>query len=99
MQTYFGKINIHQYPDIDFDECFFHNGNYYWYKLEIEDDQFKVYDTCDRMVPFDFESADEFATMGFVVSKYYGAQREATELFDKRMDQLQQVLDFWETNE
>ena len=99
METYFGKVNLEEFANVDPMECFMHNGLYYWYKLVVEDDEFKLMDTCNRMIPFNHECANEFATMGFIVSKYYDAQREAAALIEKRMDQLQQLVQFWETNE
>lgn len=99
VETYFGKINLEEFADVDPMECFKHNGLYYWYKLIVEDDEFKLLDTCGRMVPFHMDVANEFATMGFIVGKYYDAQREAAALVEKRMDQLQQLVKFWEANE
>ena len=39
-------------------------GREYYYKLEVSDEgngegTFKIYDTCDRYLPFDFESLDD----------------------------------------
>lgn len=53
---YFGRAN----PEIeDIDELFEHDGNHYYFKLEMQEDQFVLYDTCNRYVPMEYDAAVE----------------------------------------
>lgn len=53
MNIYFAQAR----DDEPIEDLFEYKGKYYYYKLEIQDDQFVIWDTCNRHVPFDFESA------------------------------------------
>lgn len=47
--------------DTDESDVFEHKGKKYYYKLVLEPDQFVIYDTCNRSIPFDYESAHGLA--------------------------------------
>ena len=47
--------------DTDDNDLFVHNGKKFYYKLVMEPDQFVIYDTCNRSIPFDYESAHGLA--------------------------------------
>ncbi len=98
METYFGKATEEDLEISGTAEFFEKDGNYYYYKLVCNDEGFVIEDTCGRYLPLDKDCANEFATMGFVVSKYFDAHKEAESLLSKRLDQLQQLVDFWERN-
>jgi hypothetical protein len=56
VNIYFGKADP-EHESIE--ELFEHNGNYYYFKLEMHDEQFVLRDTCNRYVPFEYEAAVE----------------------------------------
>lgn len=98
MQFYFGKANTDEFGEEDLAECFKHGSNYYFYRLEANEDGFVLHDTCGRYVPLDPDSVDEFATAGFVAKQFFSAHNEANDLLTKRLDQLNQLVEFWEKN-
>lgn len=98
MQFYFRKVNTRGFSEEDLAECFKHADNYYFYMIEANEDGFVLHDTCGRYVPLDKEVFADFATMGFLLTKYYSAHLEAEELLNRRLDQLQQLAEFWEKN-
>lgn len=53
MNIYFGKAG----PDDSVEDLFQFEGGHYYYRLELQPDQFVIYDTCDRSIPFDYDSA------------------------------------------
>lgn len=62
----------------DDEDLFHHNGRAYYYKLVLEDDQFVIYDTCNRSIPFDYQSAHGLAQ----AVKYVDHCTRATTLAD-----------------
>ena len=97
MEFYFGKVDAQDLEYVD-DSYFKHGDNYYYYKLETNDEGFVLKDTCDRYVPMHKEVFSDLATIAFLLTKYYTAHIEAEQLLNKRLDQLQQLAEFWENN-
>ena len=52
MNIYFSKAG----PDESVEDLFEFEGSHYYYKLELQQDQFVIRDTCDRYVPFGYDS-------------------------------------------
>lgn len=52
MNIYFGKVGKNESTE----DLFEHEGEYYYYKIVLENDQFVIEDTCNRRVPFEYSS-------------------------------------------
>jgi hypothetical protein len=99
MEFYFGAVDLEVFDSVDPLELFEHNNKYYWYKLELNEEGFNLLDTCGRMVPFDRDAANSFVSAAAIVQRYFGAFEESQNMLDRRMDQLNQLLEFWQNNE
>lgn len=53
MNIYFGKAE----KDESTQDLFEHEGEYFYYKISLEQDQFVIHDTCNRYVPLDYTAA------------------------------------------
>lgn len=95
MTFYFGKVDLEEYYNVETHTLFQNNGNYYWYMAETDDDGFKIYDTCDRMMPFDFDSGPALGTVLFAINTVEGARRKAEEEVMKKMREVSAVVEFY----
>jgi hypothetical protein len=73
------------------------NGKHFYYKIVVDEDMFYIYDTCGRMMPVDREFVDNFGTAMYGVSGVYTAANEAEELFNKRIREVEALVEFWST--
>ena len=80
----------------ELDGLFEADGKYYYYMVEVLVDDFRITDSCGRMVPFDKTSLKEFNLAVFGVTQTYAALDAANNLYDKKIAELNQVLDFYE---
>lgn len=58
MRVYFGRVTD---PNL-IEDSFQHNGSYFEYFLELGEEDVKLVDTCDRMVPIFIGHWSEFVT-------------------------------------
>lgn len=71
------------------------NNNHFYYKIVVDEEMFYIYDTCGRMMPVDREFVQGFGNAMFGVSGVYSAADEAEQLFNKRIRELEAVVDYW----
>lgn len=92
-EFYFGEAN----PDetYELDGLFQEDGKYYYFKMVVEDDMFAIHDTCNRMMPFDRTQTNAMNLAMFGVSRFYSAIADADKLFESRMHETQQLMQFW----
>lgn len=77
MQIFFGKIDTSEFTDVD--NYFYHDGEHYWYKLLIEEDEICIYDTCGRHMPVGSEQVHELYTVMWAVNSYFYKLEDAKE--------------------
>jgi len=95
VKFYFSKaISAEAHTDM-----FEHEGNHYYYMVEILDESFTIMDTCGRFMPFDYTSAKDFGLAAFVVEKVYADEAEISAFIDKKSDQLKQLVQFFSKND
>ena len=86
-------------PTTDFTtETFEEDGKHYLYSLEITEEGIVISDTCNRTMPFDKADMKELGTAIFAANTVFTAEAEAEALFAKRLNELDQLLNFWEKN-
>ena len=85
MHIYFGKVEQEYTEDT---ELFEYRGNKYYYKLEMQDDQFVLHDTCGRSIPFDLESAKDLYRVVKYVYEVEATQRNAREWVSQSLSKL-----------
>jgi hypothetical protein len=97
-QFYFGPVTPENSEDL---ENYFQdkNGNSFYYKIVVEEDMFYIYDTCSRMIPIDREFVQSFGTAMFGVEGVYSAASEAEQLFNKRIREVEALVDYWNTED
>ena len=93
-EFYFGLVDVDQ-EYMELDELFQQGDKYYYFKMVVEDEQFAVYDTCKRMMPFDRTQVNAMNMAMFGVTRFYGALTEADTVFEKRMNETSALMDFW----
>ena len=81
-------------------EDLFNDGfdNLYFYRVEADEEGFRIFDTCGRMIPMDRTDIKNFSNAMFGVSRFYAALDAAEDLFDKRMAETLQLMEFFENN-
>ena len=99
MNVFFGKINLEEYQNLEREGLFFHNENYYWYKIEVTEDQAVLYDTCNRKVPIGPDGALQFGTAASAVSMFYRAKQDAEKTFQRKIREIEAVTEYYNTNE
>lgn len=57
---YFAEVEPQYLQHTDTEGLFYANDKYYWFKVEIEEDFVRIYDTCNRMIPVDMENLSTF---------------------------------------
>lgn len=74
MKLYFGRATLEDnVNDLFVDE----NGAYYYYMLELRDDDFVLRDTCGRNIPFEYEFIKDLANVSAFVLDRERVKREA----------------------
>ena len=75
-QIFFGWVDLEEFSNVEREELFYHKGKYYWYKLTLEPDQFCIYDTCGRMVPFGNDVMGELSSVLTIINLNRMGQEE-----------------------
>jgi hypothetical protein len=57
---YFAEVEPQYLEHANANGLFYSNDKYYWFKVEIEEDFIRIYDTCNRMIPVDMENISTF---------------------------------------
>lgn len=99
MQLYFGKVDLEQFKDIDPNDLYNNNGNYYWYKAIIDEEQICFFDTCGRHFPIGFDHVGETDTVLFAATKIHKAQEQTRKTMKKVRKEVEELLKFWENDE
>lgn len=92
-EFYFGLVEVEDHVELE--ELFQQGDKYYYFKMVVEDEQFAVYDTCNRMMPFDRTQVKAMNMAMFGVTQFYNALDEADAVFEKRMHEASALMDFW----
>ena len=92
-EFYFGLVEVEDHVELE--ELFQQGDKYYYFKMVVEDEQFAVYDTCNRMMPFDRTQVKAMNMAMFGVTQFYNALNEADAIFEKRMHEASALMDFW----
>lgn len=74
-------------------------GNYFYNKVVVDEEMFAIYDTCNRMMPIDREFVQNFGTAMFRVASVYRAADEAGQLFNRRINETNKLVAFWNEQE
>jgi len=95
LEFFFGPV-----PELDteleFDEYFYdEKGQAYYYKIVQTNDEFYIYDTCDRMLPVSRELIRSMNTAMFAVTQMYQADNDAQDLIERKYNETMQLVDFW----
>jgi hypothetical protein len=99
-EFYFGPATLDCSDDNDADSLFQDdNGDYFYYKIVVDEDMFFIHDTCGRMVPIDREFTKNFGNAMFGVAGVYSAADEAEQLFNKRINETNKLMAFWNEQE
>lgn len=96
MEIYFGKVNFDEYDNVDPSETLKSNGEHFWYKAVIDEDQVCFYDTCGRHFPISLENIREADTIMFAAKELHHAQVESQEVLDRAHRKIDALLKFWE---
>ena len=98
MNLYFGKVDFNEFDNVDPSDTFKHGDNHYWYKAVIDEDQICFHDTCGRHFPIALENVGEADIAMFAAKKLHQAHTEAEQAYNKRMNELEQLIKFWDKN-
>jgi len=93
-EFYFGAVDTDQ-DSVGLEDLFKQGDAYFYFKMVVEDDMFTIYDTCNRMMPFDRAQIKEVNMAMFGATQFYNALEEADQVFEKRMRETNALMDFW----
>jgi len=96
MELYFGVVDFEEFDNVDPSDTFQHNGKHYWYSAVIDEDQICFYDTCGRHFPIALENAHEADMALFAAKKMHGMLKECDQVRERVMNEVDQVIDFFE---
>lgn len=88
MNIFFGWVDTDEFSDVDADGLFYHDGEHYWFKMVVEDDQVSIHDTCGRMVPFGYDSLKGLHTAVRIVYENYINKQDEDEYMKERVSKL-----------
>lgn len=86
---YFAEVEQELMDQVDLDGLFQHRGIYYWFRLVLEEDQFKIEDSCGRIMPIGYEHLGEFSYLVQHLDAIGQIQREA----DRKIDRILECMD------
>ena len=91
MKIYFGKANPEEFSDL-----YEHNGNYFFYELELDQEEgtFKLSDTCNRSLPFDLKDVVPLINALSYVRDYSKAKSTADIYVDEALNKLSRMYGF-----
>lgn len=92
-EFYFGVVDVDEHVELE--ELFQEGDTYYYFKMVVEDDMFAIYDTCNRMMPFDRTQINAVNMAMFGATRFYGALDAADQVFEKHMNETSMLMDFW----
>lgn len=72
MKIFFGEADPEQYPGINTDELFRDpdTRQYYFYMMESDEEGcVRIFDTCNRMVPFDITQIESLSEAVYVLQE------------------------------
>ncbi len=65
---YFGKVPSEFY---EYGEYFEYDDNYFYFKAIIDDDGMTIYDSCNRIMPFDYSQLKDLANLSAFAYKLF----------------------------
>ncbi len=71
MKYYFGKVDEDNLDGSEFE----HNGNFYYYMLELDEDVITIKDTCNHYMPIDLDAVATLAQIFQNVTVYERAKK------------------------
>lgn len=86
--VFFGWVDLEEFGNVDEDELFYHDGDHYWYKVVLEEDQISIHDTCGRMIPLGYEHVDGLYRILKIVRNNQAAKSEADRSLEENIRQL-----------
>jgi hypothetical protein len=96
MELFFGPVDFNEYNNVDPSETFQHNGQHYWYRAVLDEDQVCFYDTCGRHFPLALENAGDADMVLFAAKKMHKMIQECDNIRERTYNELDQVLDFFQ---
>lgn len=95
LEFFFGPVTHEDFSD-DAESYFVDEaGKLYYYKIVMDEDQFYIYDTCNRMMPVDRGFIRSMNTAMFAVTQMYQAYDDAQSMFERKYTETMQLVDFW----
>lgn len=84
MNIFFGWVDPEEFTHVDTSDLFYHDGEHYWFKLVLEEDQVSIHDTCGRMIPFGYDSLEGLhKAVKIVFENYINKQDEDEHMKDR----------------
>lgn len=91
MKIFFGEAQPAQYEDVSGESLFRDNitGQHYYYLLDQDEEGcIRIYDTCNRMVPFDAEQLEALAEAVYVLREVKIMRAEVQSRIDEKVAKL-----------
>ena len=91
MKIFFSEAHPAQYEDVSADSLFRDNttGQHYYYMLDQDEEGcIRIYDTCNRMVPFDIEQLEALAEAVYVLREVKFTRAEVQSRIEQEVDKL-----------
>jgi hypothetical protein len=91
MKIFFGEAHPAQYEDISAESLFRDpvTRQYYFYKIEEDEDGcFRIFDTCNRMIPFDEWQVEALTEAMYILREARYTRAAVQDHIDKEIDKL-----------
>ena len=95
MEILFGKVPAEDRDDTDFVS---ETGEHFYFRATLADDDFIIEDTIGRYIPISRDNLKGLELAAFAAIKTVGAEKEADDLFDKRVREIREVCNFYAGN-
>lgn len=91
MKIFFGEAHPAQYEDVSAESLFRDpvTGQHYYYMLDQDEEGcVRLYDTCNRMVPFDIEQVDSLAEAVYILREVKYIREEVQDRIDQEVNKV-----------
>ena len=91
MKIFFAEVNPEEYTHSEMDSMFEDpdTGNHYFYMMETDEDGVvRLHDTCNRMVPFDFEQIESLCEAAYAMQEIINVRESIEDRVKDLVDEM-----------
>jgi hypothetical protein len=91
MKIFFAEVNPEEYTHAEMDSMFEDpdTGNHYFYMMETDEDGvIRLHDSCNRMVPFDFEQIEALCEATYALQELINMRATIEERIQNDVEEI-----------